>query len=75
MIRVCEVQKAMKMLENPVEYLSCSAVHKELAKALETSEDKGLYDNTLSSAIKCLILSGYVVEGYEELENYRGVLF
>jgi hypothetical protein len=63
MISRLEVLKAMQMLENPVGYLNCSAVHKQLAGSLEVYQRRGEYDGTIKSAIECLELAGYEIEG------------
>jgi len=60
-IRIEDVQKAMRMLDNPREYLFCEALHKQLAGSLEVYEGRGEYDGTLASALECLRLAEYEV--------------
>lgn len=62
MIRIEDVQKAIRMVENPMEYLSCEALHKQLAMALELYQDRGEFDGTVSSAVECLELACFEIQ-------------
>ncbi len=61
------VNKAMRMAENPAEWLNCTSGEKQLAQALELYEDRGEYDGTFRSAVDCLELAGYI--DTKETEN------
>lgn len=56
-----QIRKAMRMIEDPSEYLNCLAVHKQIVLSLEVYERRGEYDGTLGTAIECLKLAGYLV--------------
>lgn len=62
MIRIEDVQKAMRMLDNPMEYLSCEALHKQLAMSLEVYQDRGEFDGTVESAVECLEMAQYEID-------------
>lgn len=66
MIKQDDITKAMRMVENPREYLNCESVHKQLAMALELYQDRGEYDGTYESAYECLVSAAYLDE---ETEN------
>lgn len=61
MLTVQDVKKAMRMLEDPSEYLFCEAVHKQLARALELYEERGEYTGTLEEALECLERAAYEI--------------
>lgn len=61
-IRIEHVQKAMRMVDNPREYLSCEALDKQLAMALELYQSRGEYDGTIESAVECLELAAFEFE-------------
>lgn len=48
------VDKAIRMVDNPLEWLNCYAIEKQLARALELYKDRGQFNGTFKSAIKCL---------------------
>jgi len=58
-LHIDHIKKAMKMVENPREWLSAMAVDKQLAKALELYQERGEYDGTLQSARECLELAAF----------------
>lgn len=62
MIRIEDVQKAMRMVDNPLEYLSCEAVHKQLAMALELYQDRCEFDGSIESAVECLERAQYEID-------------
>jgi hypothetical protein len=63
MITIKNIEKAMRMITNLSEYLNCEAVEKRLAWALEIYEARGEYLGDLDSAIECLQLAEYEIEG------------
>lgn len=65
MISIEQVQKAIKMLDNPKEYLNCDAIHKQLASSLELYQDRKEFGGSLESAIECLELAGYEILSIE----------
>lgn len=62
MITEHDIKKAMRMLENPREYLNCESVHKQLAMALELYQDRGEYNGTYESAYECLTSAAFIEE-------------
>lgn len=63
MIKINEIEKAMAMIEDPILYLNCTAIEKQLVASLEVYLDRGEYiKGNLDSAIKCLTLAGYEIE-------------
>lgn len=62
MITLDEVRKAIKMVENPIEWLNCTAVEKQLSKSLEIYQDRNEFDGSLESAIECLKLAEYEIQ-------------
>lgn len=65
-LRICHVEKAMRMVESPSEWLNCYAVEKQLAMALELYQDRGEFDGTLESAVECLEQAAFEIE-----DNWR----
>lgn len=61
------INKSMRMVENPIEWLNCTAAEKQVAMALELYQDRNEYDGTFESAVECLTLSGYLET--KETEN------
>lgn len=59
------INKAIRMVENPSEWLNCTSAEKQVALALERYEERGEFDGTFKSAVECLTLAGYI----EETEN------
>lgn len=64
MLSIRQIEKAMRMVADPTEYLCCEAEDKRLAKTLELYEERGEFDGTLQSAQRCLHRASYEVEGY-----------
>jgi hypothetical protein len=63
MISIYDIKKAMRMLTNPIEYLNCDAVHKQVANSLEVYKGRGEYTGCLKSAVFCLSLANYEIRG------------
>lgn len=61
-IRIEHVQKAMRMVESPREWLNCLALEKQLAMALELYEDRGEFDGTIETAVECLERAAYEIQ-------------
>jgi hypothetical protein len=62
MIKLDDIKKAIRMVENPVEYLNCDSLHKQLAQSLEIYLSRDEFNGDLSSAIECLARAAYDVE-------------
>lgn len=63
---VALINKAMRMVENPREWLNCTAGEKQVAHALELYIDREEFDGTFDSAVECLTLAGYIEEAEYE---------
>lgn len=56
-----DVLKAMRMVENPREWLNCEADHKTMANLLEDYAHRGLYAGDVETAMALLKLEGFEV--------------
>lgn len=66
MITESEVRQAMAMVAVLADWSNGNKVERQLAGSLKVYVDRGEFNGTFQSAVGCLSLAGYGLEGYEE---------